>query len=244
MCGVRRCPRNCRRRRAESATGRFEHVGKKSDLRRGGLAYSSSRIRTGCGVRNGCPVSAESAAVSTVRGTCGVRRWRLPLSSFSCRPKGYSSFGPAQRRVCGVGRGQVLAAGIVVGRRKGSSRQNLRPTDGACYLPSLPVLQHRDSKGKTSLWPSGALFLSSVFCAFLGKRERGSARAGAAGPGGLGEREDQRQSGGPRFEHAGGDHRDGCAHRGCPVSEGAGIGSVRSMTLLRRREERQDAGGE
>jgi len=138
----------------------------------------------------------------------------------------------------------VLAAGIGVGSRKGSRRRNLRPTDGACYLPSLPVLQHRDSKGKTSLWPSGALFLSSVFCAFLGKRERGSARAGAAGPGGLGEREDQRQSGGPRFEHAGGDHRDGCAHRGCPVSEGAGIGSVRSMTLLRRREERQDAGGE
>jgi len=166
MCGVRRCPRNCRRRRAESATGRFEHVGKKSDLRRGGLAYSSSRIRTGCGVRNGCPVSAESAAVSTVRGTCGVRRWRLPLSSFSCRPKGYSSFGPAQRRVCGVGRGQVLAAGIVVGRRKGSSRQNLRPTDGACYLPWPSASCNTGiPKGRLPFGLSGALFLSSVFCA-------------------------------------------------------------------------------
>ena len=167
----------------------------------------------------------------------------LPLSSFSCRPKGLSSFGPAQRRVCGVGRGQVLAAGIGVGSRKGSRRRNLRPTDGACYLPlpfasQSPAGKNGIPKGKL---PFGLAERSSVRVPLAAcllrpkdKRERGSARAGAAGPGGLGEREEQLQACSPRFEHAGGNHRDGCAAERCPREPG--IDSVRSMTLLRRRE--------
>ena len=161
------------------------------------------------------------------------------------RPKGLSSFGPAQRRVCGVGRGQVLAAGIGVGSRKGSRRRNLRPTDGACYLPSplgFPACNTGIPKGKLPFGLSGALFLSSAFCALMGKRERAALGPWRSRPGRPGGARRPASSVQPAFRACGGEPRGWL--RGREVSEGAGIGSVRSMTLLRRREERQDAGGE